>query len=429
MRAFKVIAVFCIAFCFVASRAQAEFTVPQHDPSNILTTGSAHSMSDPIDPGLRSLVYDSFGDVDFQGLLGYDTATTSPCSLYFIGNTIGDDYESVATTWLNLYNFLFIGGLDSCDGVNGGDVTFYTFLDECGGFGDSFGVQLPVDGGYIWTINISTPANYLIPDAGFMFSDTADFTGDFQAPAIWFTRTLGSPPLIGTEDPNNMLVDGVYADHVGGFGLSNTLMYGISGIEASDPRATGACCDGPVCTNDVVECDCVLAGGTYNGDASVCGGDVDGDGVDGLCGDACPDDPRKTDPGDGCLTPGAGGGCGAADTDGDDIDDVCDNCPNTANASQLDTDGDGVGDACDGCPADGNKIAPGICGCGVADVGDSDGDTVLDCVDECQGADDLTFGPCSPDDIPTVSEWGLVILALLLLVAGKVYFGRRTALS
>jgi subtilisin-like proprotein convertase family protein len=35
--------------------------------------------------------------------------------------------------------------------------------------------------------------------------------------------------------------------------------------------------------------------------------------------------------------------------------------------------------------------------------------------------------PCVPPDnvIPTVSEWGLVVLALLLLVIGKVYFGAR----
>lgn len=34
---------------------------------------------------------------------------------------------------------------------------------------------------------------------------------------------------------------------------------------------------------------------------------------------------------------------------------------------------------------------------------------------------------CLPDfqTIPTVSEWGLVVLALLLLVGGKIYFGRR----
>ncbi|MBU0717298.1 MAG: IPTL-CTERM sorting domain-containing protein, partial [Planctomycetes bacterium] len=31
------------------------------------------------------------------------------------------------------------------------------------------------------------------------------------------------------------------------------------------------------------------------------------------------------------------------------------------------------------------------------------------------------------DAIPTVSTWGLIVLALVLLVLGKVYFGRRTA--
>jgi hypothetical protein len=37
---------------------------------------------------------------------------------------------------------------------------------------------------------------------------------------------------------------------------------------------------------------------------------------------------------------------------------------------------------------------------------------------------------CDPDfrPIPTVSEWGLVVLALMLLIGGKVYFGRRPAL-
>jgi len=47
-----------------------------------------------------------------------------------------------------------------------------------------------------------------------------------------------------------------------------------------------------------------------------------------------------------------------------------------------------VGRGClDGCPADPNKVAPGVCGCGVADV-DSDLDGVLDCNDVCPGFDD-----------------------------------------
>jgi len=70
------------------------------------------------------------------------------------------------------------------------------------------------------------------------------------------------------------------------------------------------------------------------------------------------------------------------DGDGDLVPDIIDNCVQTPNPSQTDTDGDHVGDACDLCPMDPNKIAPGICGCGVADV-DTDGDGVMDCVDNC----------------------------------------------
>ncbi|HVP10860.1 MAG TPA: thrombospondin type 3 repeat-containing protein, partial [Phycisphaerae bacterium] len=70
------------------------------------------------------------------------------------------------------------------------------------------------------------------------------------------------------------------------------------------------------------------------------------------------------------------------DGDGDRVPDIIDNCPTVPNPGQEDADGDGRGDACDACPHDPNKIAPGICGCGVADV-DSDGDGVADCIDNC----------------------------------------------
>ncbi|MBU0719412.1 MAG: hypothetical protein KJ749_14285, partial [Planctomycetes bacterium] len=56
---------------------------------------------------------------------------------------------------------------------------------------------------------------------------------------------------------------------------------------------------------------------------------------------------------------------------------------------------------------------------------DSDGDTVVNLCDTCPGADDLVYGPCDEDTIPTVSQWGLIILALLLMVGGKVYYGYR----
>ncbi len=59
-----------------------------------------------------------------------------------------------------------------------------------------------------------------------------------------------------------------------------------------------------------------------------------------------------------------------------------------------DADGDGTCDFEDGCPNDPNKIAPGECGCGVADT-DSDLDGVADCNDPCPNdPNDLCTDPC-----------------------------------
>ena len=105
---------------------------------------------------------------------------------------------------------------------------------------------------------------------------------------------------------------------------------------------------------------------------------------------------------------------------------------NLALRQQLDADGDGFGDACEDCDTDANKTRPGIYGCGTPDEGDADGDTVLDCVDLCEGLDDTIDAddngvPDCAERIPTVSFWGLVVLALLFLTAGKVLFSRREA--
>ena len=112
--------------------------------------------------------------------------------------------------------------------------------------------------------------------------------------------------------------------------------------------------------------------------------DLDGDGV-ATCLDGCPNDPYKSGPGI-C-------GCGVADidTDGDSVPDCVDHCPGTADvvdvASNLcclmvDSDSDGVLDCFDQCPNDLNKQRPGRCGCGVSDI-DTDFDSVPDCVDLC----------------------------------------------
>jgi hypothetical protein len=196
----------------------------------------------------------------------------------------------------------------------------------------------------------------------------------------------------------------------------------------------GPCCDGMGGCSVGSEDACTTAGGTYLGDNELgapqtCDApDGDGDMVRDEC-DLCPADGDKTAPGQ-C-------GCGNADTDtdGDGTADCNDNCPNDpgkiepgvcgCGTPDTDTDGDGTADCQDGCPDDPNKTDPGICGCGVAETGDSDGDGVSDCVDQCPGVDDSVFFPGCVGAIPTVSEWGMVVLALLLLAGAKVYFGRR----
>ena len=91
-----------------------------------------------------------------------------------------------------------------------------------------------------------------------------------------------------------------------------------------------------------------------------------------------------------------------------------------------DADADGLRDECDQCPTDADKMEPGICGCGRDDNADTDSDGVPDCDDQCLGIDDVLFAPECVDAIPTVSEWGMVTLTLLILAVGKISFsGRR----
>jgi len=268
---------------------------------------------------------------------------------------------------------------------------------------------------------------------------------------------IGCAPLIGGPGVQDELADHamVFAEFVAG---SNSCTRTAAGWRFALAGPGGACTPGEnrgnwrgeiVCTTPTGACcnstdgtcgvetadDCAAAGGTYLGDIQVDGAggcddgvDTDGDGSRDEC-DLCDNDATKTAPGQ-C-------GCGIADTDTDNdgTANCNDGCPNDpakiapgaygCGNSDQDTDGDGTADCQDGCPDDPNKTDPGICGCGVAETGDSDGDGVSDCVDVCPGVDDSVFAPGCVGAIPTVSEWGMVVLALLLLAGAKVYFGRR----
>lgn len=158
---------------------------------------------------------------------------------------------------------------------------------------------------------------------------------------------------------------------------------------------------------------------------------------------------------------------------------TCEMLPDAPSGTPCDDDGDEcTDDVCDGSgscthPLSGNcgacclaskacvgDVLPATCtsqggehaGAGTACLGDTDGDGVDDLCDNCPGVDDFVYGvrvccstgaPCGsdadcgggetcrtactcPGTIPTVSQWGLVVLTLLLMAAAKIGFGRRT---
>jgi hypothetical protein len=109
----------------------------------------------------------------------------------------------------------------------------------------------------------------------------------------------------------------------------------------------------------------------------------------------------------------AGGGCSSFTTTAA----VTINAPSTWYA---DVDGDQMGDnsaaiqACsqppgyvaiggDLCPDDPDKVAPGTCGCGMADI-DSDKDGIADCIDSCPLLEGQVGDPCDDGDPGTESD-------------------------
>lgn len=156
-----------------------------------------------------------------------------------------------------------------------------------------------------------------------------------------------------------------------------------NGISCGINPCESACCMPDQSCQFLAQQPCQTQGGTYvpNSDCN----DDDGDGRANGC-DACPADIDKVDPGV-C-------GCGVsdADTDADGTLDCNDGCPNNVlktapgvcgcGSVDMDSDADGVLDCLEECAADPAKTLAGVCGCGVPDT-DSDGDGTADCIDEC----------------------------------------------
>jgi hypothetical protein len=308
-----------------------------------------------------------------------------------------------------------------------------------------------------------------------------DNSGDFMKCEIdFFMGYVGATPGVGFSIAGGpQIIGGLAADD--DFGVSvfflesfpgaGTFFASWFGDEVNTPAdfangtvcttEMGICCEGLDTCYPSYETDCP---GDWTAcvfwDPPACE-DPEPDGLYTICGDNCPNvaNPGQEDCDGGMMTP-EGDACETdpdyGDNDGDGTCNVDDDCPDDGNTDDdsvcpcngpaswwasfsvpADTDGDGTADCIDDCPLDDNTDDDSICDCGGPDSwwaafsvpADDDGDGVANCNDQCPGVDDGVFAPDCQTAIPTISEWGLVILALLLLVAGKVYFGRRAATS
>ncbi|MBU3728192.1 MAG: hypothetical protein FGM37_02950, partial [Phycisphaerales bacterium] len=261
-----------------------------------------------------------------------------------------------------------------------------------------------------------------------------DGDGDgFGQSSVTTVTCVGAPP--GYAVVGGDCNDGAAAVNPGASetcnGIDDNCVDGVDeGFTDSDSDGSADCVDGDDDGDgDPDGSDCApLDADIYTGAAELC------DSVDSDCDGSLVDDFQNSD---GDAYPD----CIDGDDDGDGVDDAADNCPLVPNMTQADLDGDGTGDACDGdrdgdgtdnaadqcpdtyalsapipfyadsdqdgagdpdsyvlactspgagwvtiagdgCPTDTAKLAPGTCGCGVADT-DTDSDTVPDCIDNC----------------------------------------------
>lgn len=190
----------------------------------------------------------------------------------------------------------------------------------------------------------------------------------------------------------------------------------------------GACCDtngaDQGCTDDVAAVDCQGPDKVYTENKS-CGSAEAGpcDCIPLCTGLECGDD-------------GCGGSCGTCD---DGVACTVDSCVQGQCVETPDDAACDDGNVCNGsetCTPQGcANGTPLSCDNGLFCDGVEGCDPLTGCTDGADPCDPATeicdeaTDSCEPAAIPTVSEWGLAIMSLLLLVGLKVYFGRREALA
>ena len=110
------------------------------------------------------------------------------------------------------------------------------------------------------------------------------------------------------------------------------------------------------------------------------------------------------------------------DGDGDGVGNACDNCPGAPNPAQEDCNQDGQGDACDPDPGEGDHDGDGVCD-GTDNCPDDHNPDQIDTDGDGFGDECDQFPGVNP--IPAASGWAVIVMALVLLTAAKIYFACR----
>ena len=177
----------CVALMgLVSASAFAEPTAnPNRPQAPIYTSVTAEPMgTGPGQQRLSGVMYNNlYGTFGF-----YSTGANGTVSV--------DDYNVVAgaTMSWNLHQFKFVGGVAAP-----GQVAFFTFWDDQWAPVDSFGVQLPYGGAYIWTITITYPENQLIHNGGYVRMWADDGSVATPSTGIWYMDATA--PVKGTTGP------------------------------------------------------------------------------------------------------------------------------------------------------------------------------------------------------------------------------------
>ena len=242
----------------------------------------------------------------------------------------------------------------------------------------------------------------------------------------------------------------------------NTASCDAAGLEGNcdtlTPVTDGTTCDDDNACNTGETCQAGACGGGTAPDCSGAGdqcntASCDAAGVEGNCDTLTPvtdgttcDDDNACNTGETCQAGACGGGtapdcsgagdqCNTASCDPAGAEGNCNTItPVTDGTSCIDGDACTTNDTCTGGTCGGTPVVcsddgifcngvpvcdPEIGGCVSPGSPCSGGDVC------CEDDDSCTLEGCDEVIIPTVSQWGILVLTLLLLTIGKVFFGRR----